>query len=222
MFSRFPLLTAAAGLLSVATALPAYSGSSLSARDDTQCPVGTAYYVCYINDFRGCCSVDPCAMKEGCPDNKPQPEEPETCQPGKKTQVFQPKMKTLQEGKPPVSTPNFHILKSATEEQQQTMAFDLPQEAKECTLTWVVPEKSKRTFRAGSNALVDVYSVGENAERVGQAEFSFWPDLEEGHEAVVGSMDCQQARNLRVELVKNDEVYIEQNSYTGWAIEYTC
>ncbi|KAH8424870.1 uncharacterized protein LDX57_002614 [Aspergillus melleus] len=55
----------------LATALPterARSDMALTARDDTQCPAGKAFYVCALNNFRGCCSVDPCALKEGCPD----------------------------------------------------------------------------------------------------------------------------------------------------------
>lgn len=37
-------------------------------RQNTQCPSGTEFYVCYANKFRGCCSTNPCDL-QSCPDN---------------------------------------------------------------------------------------------------------------------------------------------------------
>lgn len=40
---------------------------SLQKQDaDSECPQGSLFYVCHMNKFRGCCSVDPCALAEGC------------------------------------------------------------------------------------------------------------------------------------------------------------
>lgn len=54
----------------------------MAARDESQCAPGTAFYVCQLNNFRGCCSVDPCALTAGCPDKQPdspdkQPDSPD-------------------------------------------------------------------------------------------------------------------------------------------------
>ncbi|KAF0330481.1 hypothetical protein GQ607_002360 [Colletotrichum asianum] len=38
----------------------------------TACPGGSAFYVCSSNNFRGCCSQDPCALPS-CPDTAPTP-----------------------------------------------------------------------------------------------------------------------------------------------------
>ncbi|KAI1119353.1 hypothetical protein F5Y14DRAFT_395001 [Nemania sp. NC0429] len=35
---------------------------------ENSCPTGTLFYVCQLNGFRGCCSVDPCSTKDSCPD----------------------------------------------------------------------------------------------------------------------------------------------------------
>lgn len=54
-----------------ATALP-----QLFARQSTDCSSG-AFYRCALNDFAGCCSVDPCALDDGCPDDENEPDEDE-------------------------------------------------------------------------------------------------------------------------------------------------
>ncbi|KAK5990951.1 hypothetical protein PT974_09226 [Cladobotryum mycophilum] len=42
--------------------------NSPTGRDSTACPGGTFFYSCGANDFRGCCSTDPCALLS-CPDS---------------------------------------------------------------------------------------------------------------------------------------------------------
>ncbi|KAI3331245.1 hypothetical protein F4824DRAFT_504270 [Ustulina deusta] len=37
---------------------------------DDSCPIGTLFYVCQLNGFRGCCSVDPCSTTDSCPDTQ--------------------------------------------------------------------------------------------------------------------------------------------------------
>ncbi|KAI0163874.1 hypothetical protein GGR57DRAFT_451706 [Xylariaceae sp. FL1272] len=34
------------------------------------CPRETLFYVCQLNSFRGCCSIDPCSRTDGCPDTQ--------------------------------------------------------------------------------------------------------------------------------------------------------
>lgn len=48
----------------------------LFARQSTDCSSG-AFYRCSLNNFAGCCSVDPCAMEDGCPDDEDEDEEDE-------------------------------------------------------------------------------------------------------------------------------------------------
>lgn len=33
---------------------------------DTECPENTRFYVCALNNYRGCCSTDPCNSAHGC------------------------------------------------------------------------------------------------------------------------------------------------------------
>lgn len=37
---------------------------------DNSCQIGTLFYVCQLNGFYGCCSVDPCSNTDGCPDTQ--------------------------------------------------------------------------------------------------------------------------------------------------------
>lgn len=48
----------------------------LFARQSTDCSSG-AFYRCALNNFAGCCSVDPCALDDGCPDDEDEPDEDE-------------------------------------------------------------------------------------------------------------------------------------------------
>ena len=45
----------------------------LFARQSTDCSSG-AFYRCSLNNFAGCCSVDPCALTDGCPDDEDEDE----------------------------------------------------------------------------------------------------------------------------------------------------
>ncbi|KAK1147893.1 hypothetical protein N8T08_000408 [Aspergillus melleus] len=246
----------------LATALPterARSDMTLTARDDTQCPAGKAFYVCALNNFRGCCSVDPCALKEGCPDYKggdstknetkppnnscPAPEtdtnpktpkkptdEPTsppkkapTCPPsGKKTKLFQPLTQTLIPNSSPVTTSNFNVSKTATTDQQQLISWKLPATAKSCIIGWAVP--LKRNFKAGVNALVNVYvgSDKNNNKRVGNANFAFWPERDEARSNLVAVVECKEDMLFRLKMEHEDSVFLEQNGETGWWVEYEC
>lgn len=44
--------------------------AGLFARQSTECSGGTQFYRCALNNFAGCCAVDPCSNKDGCPDHK--------------------------------------------------------------------------------------------------------------------------------------------------------
>ncbi|KAE8374694.1 hypothetical protein BDV26DRAFT_269483 [Aspergillus bertholletiae] len=210
--------TALATFLTLTTALPTTSYSSpLTTRDDGQCPTGKNYYVCYLNNFRGCCSVDPCALEAGCPDTT-EPSPP-TCTPG---QVYQPKMETyISPSSTPVDTPNLNVSKSAATEWDQTMTFSVPQGAKSCTVMWGVP--AERNFKAGNNALVRVWK-GEaaNGDSVGAADFTNWPGVAGAHTHTVGAVDCAEQMVFRTRLEKDSEVFLEQGAETGWYIDYEC
>ncbi|KAB8259371.1 hypothetical protein BDV32DRAFT_124439 [Aspergillus pseudonomiae] len=218
-FHTTTLGTALAALLTLTTALPTTSYSSLTTRDDGQCPTGKAYYVCYKNKFRGCCSIDPCDLDTGCPDDKPTDPTPPTCTPG---QIYQPKMQTyISSSGDPISTPNLNVSNTATAKWDQTMTFSLPKGAKSCSLNWGVP--AERNFKAGNNALVRVWK-GDNFEgdSVGAADFTNWPGVDGPHTHTVGSVDCAEELVFRAKLVKESEVFLEQNAETGWYVDYKC
>ncbi|PLB47656.1 hypothetical protein P170DRAFT_437438 [Aspergillus steynii IBT 23096] len=246
MLFRAPVLCMAASLLSapLAAALPTTERSTLTARDDTQCDVNTNFYVCHINNFRGCCSVDPCALKDGCPDNKDdssdddnsksgsdddndddssddETEEPASCpSSGKTTKLFQPHMETLfvKPAGASISTPNLNISKSNTSEWQQTISWKLPSAAKDCKLGWDIPEE--RNFKSGNNSRVAVY---DGDTKITSADFAFWPDTPGARSSPVGGVDCKEDLEFRLELVYNGEyVFLEQNEETGWWVEFSC
>ncbi|RAL15907.1 uncharacterized protein BO97DRAFT_177310 [Aspergillus homomorphus CBS 101889] len=240
MFFRHALVATTA-FLSVSTALPAveHSPSShlLSLRDDTQCGPRSAYYVCYLNHFRGCCSVDPCALEAGCPDNNHHShpndhsfnlsaaeEVRPVCSPSG-TQIFQPQMEIIFPTDPAVdsiTTANLNLSRSATTQWNQLMSFNLPSEARQCTIGWTIP--ARRNFTAGSNALVRVieHLAPGNSTRIGAADFSFWPDTPGPHEALVGTTACKEHLQFQLILEHRDTVFMEQNERTGWWVRYTC
>ncbi|KAA8650244.1 hypothetical protein EYZ11_003839 [Aspergillus tanneri] len=241
MLFRASVLCMAASIVSVplAAALPTtttttdrvHSGPTLISRDDTQCNANTAFYVCKLNNFRGCCSVDPCDLKDGCPDDNDNDNDnndssrPTTCtEKGKKTKLFQPQMQTLilPNTDHPISTPDFNLSKSDTGEWQQIISWSLPSEAKDCSIGWSIPEK--RNFSAGHSALVGVYDVDDNDEKksLGHADFSFWPETKGPRTSLVASIQCKKVLTLRLALVHKDRVFLEQNGETGWWVEYSC
>ncbi|KAF5861288.1 hypothetical protein ETB97_000404 [Aspergillus alliaceus] len=215
--------TALTTLLTLTTALP----TTLTTRDDTQCKPGTAFYVCQINNFRGCCSIDPCALESGCPDTTPTPSpsptpSPTPSCPAGKSEIYLPKMQTYLSGSEnPVSEQNINLTKSADKEWSQTMTFSVPSGAKSCTLMWGVPEE--RNFKAGDNALVRVWQ-GAKAEgdSIGAADFTNWPGVSGAHEHTVGLAECKEEMVFRARLEKESEVFLEQDGETGWYLHYEC
>lgn len=235
MLFRASALCMAASLISLplAAALPtttsiadrANSGLSLSSRDDTQCDAGKAFYVCKLNNFRGCCSVDPCALQDGCPDKSndegDEPTHGACSQKGEKTRLFQPRMQTLilPDTDHPIVEQNFHLSKSNTTERQQIASWTLPAEAKDCSVGWSIPEE--RNFSAGHSARVTVLD-NDDGERLGSADFSFWPETPGPRANLVAAVDCKENLALHLSMVLNDQVFLEQNEETGWWVEYSC
>ncbi|KAI9038989.1 uncharacterized protein KD926_010091 [Aspergillus affinis] len=228
MLFRTSALCMAASLIGVplAAALPttASSGLALSSRDDTQCEAGTAFYACKLNNFRGCCSVDPCALQDGCPDQTDDGSQPPlgSCPAkGEKTRLFQPQMQTLilPDTDHPKPAENFDLIKSNTTERQQIASWTLPSEAKDCSVGWSIPEE--RNFSAGHTARVTVFENEDN-ERLGSADFSFWPETPGPRSNLVAAVDCKENLSLRLAMVLNDQVFLEQNEETGWWVEYSC
>ncbi|KAE8155353.1 hypothetical protein BDV25DRAFT_146515 [Aspergillus avenaceus] len=212
MHFQVSTVAAALALFSLTTALPT-TPTSLLTRDDTQCETGKAYYVCNLNDFRGCCSVDPCALEDGCPDqNNDEP----TCKDGK-AKLFQPQMQTIIEGADPISTPNFNVSNTADTKWEQTMTFKLPADAKSCSINWAVP--ADRNFQAGQNAVVRAYQDGKS---IGSGDFTGWPDVEGPHSHTVGPAECKETLELRLALDKESHVFLEQGAETGWYVQYDC
>ncbi|PLB51391.1 hypothetical protein P170DRAFT_436405 [Aspergillus steynii IBT 23096] len=231
MLFRASALCMALISLPLAAALPTtttdHSRMSLSSRDDTQCEAGKAFYVCNLNNFRGCCSVDPCALQDGCPD-KPDNDDgdtkptPGSCpKKGEKTRLFQPQMQTLilPDTDKPIPAQNFDLIKSNTTERQQIASWALPAEAKDCSVGWSIPEK--RNFSAGHTARVSVHDNDDN-ERLGGADFSFWPETPGPRSNLVAAVDCKESVSLRLAMELNDQVFLEQNEETGWWVEYSC
>ncbi|KAK2761669.1 hypothetical protein FQN54_001497 [Arachnomyces sp. PD_36] len=214
MFWKSSLLLAAAGLQAISvSALP-----TLTSRDDTQCTPGTNFYVCSLNNFRGCCSVDPCALTTGCPDNQPN----ECGKPGK-NRIYDPGMRIVGLDGPQEN--NFNVSRAGDDVQEQTMYFSIPPTASDCTLYWGVPRAADRVFTVEGSGLVDVFEVdgeGNVGEDIGGADFRFWDDNEEAHDHRSADIDCTPYPTFRIRPVADGEIYIDQNDHTGWYIEYTC
>ncbi|KAE8356871.1 hypothetical protein BDV28DRAFT_144784 [Aspergillus coremiiformis] len=211
---HFHILTLAA-ILSLTTALPTTTG------DDTHCAPGTTFYHCKTNNFRGCCTIDPCALPS-CP-SQTAPSilpTPPTC-PGT-VQIYQPKTQTHLSGSgSTISTPNFNLTKSPTREWTQTITFSVPKSATECALRWSVP--AKRTFQAGDNAVVHV-SQGHPAtgREIGTADFTNWPGVDGPHKHSVAKVDCMPEMVFGLRLAAESEIFLAQDGQTGWFVEYSC
>lgn len=215
MFWKSSLILVAAGIQSIsAAALPA-----MTTRDDTQCAPGTAFYVCQLNNFRGCCSVDPCALTTGCPDTQPG-----TCGEEGKHQVYNPGMRIV--GKDGPQPNDFDVSKTDNSIQEQNMYFSLPPSAKNCYLKWSVPAADEREFTVKESGLISVFVVDANGnagEDIGGADFTNWdkdPKAQEGH--LVGSFDCQAEATFLLQPDNIGEVFLAQNDHTGWFVEYEC
>lgn len=215
MFWKSSLLLVAAGLHSMsAVALP-----TLVARDDTQCAPGTTFYVCELNNFQGCCSIDPCALTTGCPDKS------NSCGPNEgENRVYNPGMRIV--GKDGPQPNDFHVSKSNDSIQEQTMYFSIPAEAKDCSLRWGVPAADERDFKVEGNGLVDLHLVDEEdnvGEKIGGADFTYWDDDETAQDAhLAGAFECKAEPKFRVTPVNNGDIFIDQNDHTGWYIQYNC
>ena len=213
MFWKSSLILVAAGIQTIsAAALP-----PLTPRDDTQCAPGTQFYVCNLNNFRGCCSVDPCALTEGCPDNQ------SGGQCGDEgNRVYNPGMRIVGQDGP--QNNDFHVFKSDDSIQKQDMYFSLPPDAKDCTLKWGVPGEAEREFTVKENGLVNILEVDANGNesKIGAADFTNWDKLPEPHDHLTGKFDCKREPKFRLVPVNNGEVFIAQNDHTGWFVEYKC
>lgn len=241
-------ISVALSLLSLTNAMPTAKSSTLTTRDDTQCKAGTSFYNCYKNNFRGCCSVDPCNLAAGCPVQTSVPTSAPTSAPtsvptpdptpqtpvckGGKAQVYQPKMQSIQDGGEPVSASNLDLYKSTTEERYQTMTFTLPAGAKSCEVKWGIP--AERNFTVGNRGVVDVWQGTDTDKKsIGAADFANWPAFQGPRLNNVGSAECQEkielttklaatSKELEKEKGQETHVFLEQNEETGWFIEYQC
>lgn len=209
-------------------ALPAASRSSpLTVRDDDRCAPDTNFYVCYLNNFRGCCSVDPCAMEDGCPDDKPDDKSPPapTCEKGK-AKIYAPEMTSIDRSgtSEPGPTSDIHVINSSEKTIVQTVSFVLPSAAvgKSCGLNWSVP--AEREFTVDGNGLMDIKQVITPNElvEIGAADFTNWPQVKGPHSHTGGFTDCEENLTFEVELREEGEVFLAQNEETGWYIEYEC
>ncbi|KAL1954229.1 hypothetical protein VTO42DRAFT_1509 [Malbranchea cinnamomea] len=209
------------------TALPAPNRApTLTVRNDDQCPPNTNFYICQLNNFRGCCSVDPCALSEGCPDKQAPPTP--TCGPDGKFRFYAPEMRTI--NIPPTDgnqapTADFAISKSGDSNRtDQIMTFKLPKEAasKTCHIGWSVP--TQREFVVKGNGLTGVREVNGTipGKRIGGADFTFWPDMDGAHTHNVALTPCRETLSLYLALDYDGEVFLEQDHETGWYVDYDC
>lgn len=67
----------------------------LLGRQANKCPLGGAFYRCSVSNFSGCCSVDPCALRDGCPDDAEEGNVQDKAGDGKSDSSYGDKTETL-------------------------------------------------------------------------------------------------------------------------------
>ncbi|PGH04272.1 hypothetical protein GX51_03617 [Blastomyces parvus] len=218
------LLLAATGTL--VSALPA-STNSLQARY-TECAANTQWYVCAKNKFVGCCSVDPCDMDDGCPeDGNNGPPAPPTCKPGSETRIFGPEMQAVENGKvrPEIGT-DFSVSRTGSTAHDQQMTFkNIPTNAKRCSLGWYAPTDSTFTVDGNGQTYISLVQDDGTLKEIGLANFENWPGSEPAVDHPVTSTDCQETLTFRLHLnpkAKDGEVLLVQNSKSGFYLTPVC
>ena len=212
-------------------------------QDPTACPVGKQWFVCKNNNFKGCCSVDPCNMSN-CPDSTLPPAPP--C-PGKTKRQFQPQMFTLwPTNGSRLATTGSNI--NLDPFSAQLIIFPpLGPTAVNCQLRWFVPKD--RVFEVNQSGLTDVSPIttpllqpaklswnsikGAVGKVQGAADFTNWPQVDGAHDHSVTPVSCRGPGPLgRVALLtqlrKTAEpplagtVKLSQGAMTGWYMQYDC
>ncbi|KAF2194490.1 hypothetical protein K469DRAFT_705950 [Zopfia rhizophila CBS 207.26] len=237
------------------------------------CPIGTHFYTCFKNGFRGCCSIDPCDLPS-CPSTQTPPTttlipsvvatsissvpttsstgKPGECTPGQRVSLYNPTMHTIFREKPDVvvNTTNFFYVtqdEGGKNKRDQVMVFkNIPAGAKDCSLLWAAAPTGTNFgyFKTGLTQVFSVKLDGKKfdeivpevsyekvkpitGERVGGADFTFWPQSTQETDHTVGDAACASEMAFTVDLVggspgQEGSVVIEQDERTGWYIEYAC
>lgn len=179
MYFSSSTIIAASAFFGLSLALP--TSEVLTDREWKDCPAKTSYYVCANNGFKGCCTVDPCALP-ACPssDYKSPPINPNTtapappsnpgpvCAPGVH-KLYHTSLHTIQPAKPDTeifsskNAPlNYFISNSGPGEEdatsEQVAIFSgIPAAAKFCRINWSVA--AERSFTVSGNGLTDICTL---------------------------------------------------------------
>ncbi|KAF2671596.1 hypothetical protein BT63DRAFT_422136 [Microthyrium microscopicum] len=154
-FSVNSVLGASSCLLALTHALPTPQENS--------CDASSQFYVCSLNNFHGCCSVDPCALTSGCPDGQSTPStntgvSQSTCSPGTKAfKQFSPTMYTIGVDNP--DSTNLHVenTTSTNSHTEQVFTFaNVPSTATKIGMGWAA-SKSITEFVTIGSATGEVY-----------------------------------------------------------------
>lgn len=248
MYFSTSTIIAASAFFGLSLAHP--TSELVAEREWKDCSAGTSYYVCANNGFKGCCTVDPCALP-ACPssDYKSPPINPNTtapiCAPGVH-KLYSTSLHTIQPAKPDEEIfsskngpLNYFISNSGPGEEsatsEQVAIFSgIPASAKKCQINWSVA--AERTFTVSGNGLTDVctlkspipekitYNTVQAAVgvKVGSADFTNWPQSVGVQNHLVGSVDCSSDLALKLAIVNVGEVLLTPTPDTGFYVEYEC
>ena len=177
----------------------------LSTRDDNQCDAGTNIYTCGSNDFRGCCSVDPCDLPGGCLDDVENDKPSLPARPAQLSKSFPPRQEKIfpKDGGEPYFSSNFELSASSeTSSSRQTTTFYAPPEVVaaggNCEVRWYVENILSRNFTVeGINGIVNLYDI-DAGDRIGQTAMQNWDDEDfpEAHDIKGGGLPCKEVMNI--------------------------
>lgn len=240
MFTTATLMSAFS-FLSLCLAIPM---SNFARNDDpTACQKGKSFYNCQKNGFKGCCTIDPCALPS-CPD----PPILDTiglnriCTPGQH-KVYQPTMNTIFPAFPDASSKGSELWISQSTNpsntRQQVVTFSgIPFTAQNCSLNW---SSGSTSFNVSGSGLTDVSLVNGppsaviNSKvisaavgmKIGAADFTNWPQQKDAsaYQHIVGSApNCSAEMTFMVGIAVGNvgEVRLQLDQESGFYVEYEC
>ena len=171
----------------------------------------------------------------------------ETCAQGQ-YKIYQPKMYNYYPADPDfaeIPTDNIQLTQvhnGSLGRLQVAVYPSVPPSAKNCLLNWAVGNDSD-TFVSSNPGIADItilhdplpanitWNTMSNlwSEKIGEAEFDEWTSIERPNDHIVGGFNCSAtasngvlAFTMGINGTGDGDVYLTQNSNSGWYIEYEC
>lgn len=226
-----------------------------------ECPKGSWYMKCW-NDptIEGCFSKYPCDETAARPQpSAPAPEQAEdggddtkdeeettVCTPGRARISGLYNLFPESKDKAEDSQSLFEIRHQDDQESLEQLAhFELPADAKECTLGWMMDTEDNRTFRVAGEGLFSTLQLEDapdgavswnsvealvktTSAKAQRGDMTFWdqPEFNTARNHTIGKVDCGADIYMKLQLDtsagQQGHVIMDQDETNGFFIDYKC